>query len=274
MSLTKQPRASAPLKWHGGKSYLANWIIEQMPDHVHYVEPFFGGGAVLFRKSPEGVSEVVNDINDELTNFWFVLQSTECFEQFRRIVEAIPFSQVEFDLAMRSDSNDPVVRAVSFFVRYRQSRQGLGNDFATLSRNRTRRGMNEQASSWWSAVNGLGDAHERLKRVVITQMTASNLIPQQDGRGTLFYCDPPYLHTTRTATRAYSFEMCDDDHNQLLSVLSSIDGKFLLSGYRNSLYDAVAEHFGWLRVDRQIDNKASSKKTKSIKTECLWRNFE
>ena len=29
-----------PLKWHGGKHYLADRIIALMPPHVHYVEPF------------------------------------------------------------------------------------------------------------------------------------------------------------------------------------------------------------------------------------------
>ena len=49
-----------PLKWHGGKHYLASEIIALMPRHIHYVEPFFGGGSVLLRKPFEGVSEVVN----------------------------------------------------------------------------------------------------------------------------------------------------------------------------------------------------------------------
>jgi len=75
---------SQPLKWHGGKYYLADRIIGLMPPHIHYVEPYFGGGAVLFRKDPydkrhvvksvnEGCSEVVNDINDKLCNFWEVI---------------------------------------------------------------------------------------------------------------------------------------------------------------------------------------------------------
>jgi len=34
-----------------------------MPPHLHYMEPYFGGGAVLFAKQYEGVSEVVNDLN-------------------------------------------------------------------------------------------------------------------------------------------------------------------------------------------------------------------
>jgi DNA adenine methylase len=78
-----------PLKWHGGKNYLAKRIVELMPRHLHYVEPFLGGGAVLFARDPEdpdlwlaphkGVSEVVNDIDKRLYNFWQVLRDPELF---------------------------------------------------------------------------------------------------------------------------------------------------------------------------------------------------
>src|SRR5690606_12882947 len=126
-----------PLKWHidGGKHYLAKRIIELMPPHVHYVEPFFGGGAVLLAKNPEGVSEVVNDSNRDLTAFWQVLMNPELFEQFRRHVEAMPFSSELFDNSkahLESGWGSVVDRAVSFFVVARQSRQGLMKDFATL----------------------------------------------------------------------------------------------------------------------------------------------
>lgn len=43
---------SQPLKWHGGKHYLAQKIIDLMPKHLHYVEPFGGGLAVLLNKDP------------------------------------------------------------------------------------------------------------------------------------------------------------------------------------------------------------------------------
>jgi hypothetical protein len=50
---------------------------------------------------------------------------------------------------------EPVPSAVNFFVRCRQSMAGRMRDFATLSRTRVRRGMNEQAAAWLSAVEGL-----------------------------------------------------------------------------------------------------------------------
>lgn len=112
-----------PLKWHGGKHYLATRIIELMPKHIHYVEPFFGGGSVLLNKPADGVSEVANDVHRELTNFWRVLQDDKKFARFKRIVEAMPFSQAEWHDA-HTASREPIRRAVRFFVRCRQSRAG------------------------------------------------------------------------------------------------------------------------------------------------------
>jgi DNA adenine methylase len=225
-------------------------------------------------KDPEGVSEVVNDLDGELTNFWSILKDQSAFENFKRQLESTAFSEVEFDKAAENDPNDsPVDRAVKFFIRCRQSRQGLKKDFATLSKNRTRRGMNEQVSSWLTAINGLPEIHERLKRVVILNEDATTVIRREDSPNTLFYLDPPYVHETRVTTKNYVCEMSTEDHKKLLAALAEIQGKFILSGYRNDMYDEFAEKHGWQRVDREIDCKASSAKEKPKRIESLWMNF-
>ncbi len=277
-----------PIKRHGGKHYLAKKIVELMPTRarnpnapasedfgwVHYIEPYFGGGSVLFAMEPDGISEVVNDIDGSLTNFWRVLQDEHTFEEFKRQLQATPCSQQHFlDCQVRSPGGDPVEWAVAFFVVNRQSRQGLGKDFATLVRNRTRRGMNELASAWLSAIEGLPEVHERLQRVVILQGDALKIIRQQDGPRTLFYLDPPYLHETRSVTDAYDHEMTDEQHKAMLEILSGIKGRFLLSGYRSKLYDSYAERHGWRRIDTEIDNKSGNGKTKQKRVECVWMNY-
>lgn len=269
---------SNPLKAHGGKTYLAKQIISHMPKHTHYVEPYFGGGAVLFAKNPEGVSEVVNDINLHLYVFWRVLSCPPMFLDFQRQIEAVPFSQIEWIACSHwPEEYDPLENMVEcaarFFVKYRQSRQGLGKDFATLSRNRTRRGMNEQVSAWLSAVEGLPEAHERLIRVVILNDDALKVIKQQDGPKTHQYLDPPYLHSTRNTTNDYEYEMTEQQHDELLTMLIDIDGTFQLSGYHSELYDDWAEENGMYCVEFDLPNNASAKKTKERKTECLWMNY-
>jgi len=270
------PGLTQPLKWHGGKHYLAKRIISVMPPHIHYVEPFFGGGSVLLEKDPDGISEVANDVCRELTNFWRVLQDRQLFVEFIRRVSAIPFSQREWEDSCRRrvdlSSGPNVELAVSFFVRCRQSRAGKFNCFATLSKNRTRRRMNEQASAWMTAVEGLPAVAQRMKRVVILNDDAVSVIRREDSKNTLFYLDPPYLHETRVSTQDYTFEMTVDGHRRLLDVLKHVQGKVLLSGYPSKLYDDVLK--GWKRADFAIDNKASSAKKKPIQTERIWMNYQ
>ncbi len=259
-----------PLKWHGGKHYLAERIIDLMPEHLHYVEPFFGGGSVLLNKAPEGVSEVVNDVHHELTNFWRTLQDEEAFAKFMRIVDAVPFSQVEWNDS-HEQVDDPIRQAVHFFIRCRQSRAGKFDAFATLSRNRTRRQMNEQVSSWQTAVEGLPAVAARLKRVVVLCQDAAKVVNSQDGDNTLFYLDPPYLHETRVTTADYDHEMTTEQHAALLDTLVNCKGKVLLSGYPNELYDSRLKD--WKTFDIKIDNKASSAKNKPLMTERIWMNY-
>ena len=276
-----------PLKWWGGKHYLAKQIIARMPPHLHYVEAYAGGLAVLLEKEPlekslfwgdacyhQGTSEVVNDIHRELTNFWRVLQKEETFDIFYREVLATPFSEIEWEDAgarMSPVSEPDPAAAAAFFIRCRQSRAGGFRDFATLSRRRTRRQMSEQASAWWNCVQDLPAVADRLRRVVILNRPAVDVIRQQDGEATLFYLDPPYVHETRVATSAYQHEMSEEDHRELLATIRGCKGKVILSGYPNPLYDRKLSD--WRRDDIEIDNKAAAGAKKQRMIESLWMNF-
>jgi DNA adenine methylase len=281
-----------PIKRHGGKHYLAGRIVGLMPPRVsnpgapdaddpgwvHYVEPYFGSGAVLFALDPRGVSEVVNDLDGELTNFWEVLKSRDLFPELARLASLTPVSEVEYErAALRAYIIDPtlvpVERALRFLVRNRQSRQALETDFVTPVRNRTRRGMQEHVSAWLSAIDGLSAVHQRLQRLLILNRPALDVIRSQDGPRTLFYLDPPYLAETRTVADAYRHEMTAEEHRELLELLAGIKGHFLLSGYHSPLYDDAAARHRWRCHEFRIDNKAGSGASKRTMTECVWTNF-
>jgi len=266
-------RVASPLKWHGGKAHLASKIVALMPPHTHYVEPFAGGLSVLLAKDPAGVSEVVNDLDGRVANFWAAIRDPETFARFARLVAAVPFVEAEWDKA-DGPHTDPVAAAVAFFVRCRQSLAGRMAGFAPLSRNRTRGGMNEQASAWLSAVEGLPAVHERLKRVVILNRPALDVIRRQDGPGTLFYLDPPYLHSTRATTGEYAHEMTEEQHTDLCTAIRKCAGKVLLSGYPSELYRSQLEAEGWHRTDFEVANSAAGGKAKRRMTECVWTNFD
>lgn len=268
-------RPTPPLKWHGGKYYLAAKIVAMMPPHQQYVEPFFGGGTVLLAKDPTNVGEIVNDLNGHLTNFWRVLQSDELFTRFQRTIMAVPFSETEWKDAHKRLNlvTDAVEQAVAFYIDCRQSHSGRRTGFAPITKSRLRQGMNEQAAAWMSAVDGLPAVHARLRRVTILNRDALKVIAQLDTPNTLFYLDPPYLHTTRSTTTEYGEqEMSVEQHTQLLDLLLAVKGKVMLSGYPSHLYDGKLAN--WHIVDFDLPNNSASGDTKNRMTERIWCNFK
>jgi DNA adenine methylase len=277
-----------PLKWHGGKAYLAKWIVSLMPKrcacpntpspsdsgYLHFCEPYFGGGAVLLANDPEGISEVVNDLNGDLTNFWATLRDPDLFPKFQLQMNATSFCEKFYEDASAYQDCSPLTKAVAFMVRNRQSLAGRMRGFATITRRRTRRGMNEQVSAWLNSIEGLPEVHARLKRVLILNRSALDVIRQQDNPRTLFYIDPPYLHETRVTTNEYGqFEMTKRDHEELLDVLETLKGRFLLSGYHSPLYDKTALVNGWKCYEMKIHNHASGASDKPVMIECVWTNY-
>lgn len=95
-----------------------------------------------------------------------------------------------------------------------------------------------------------------------------DVIRLYDSPGTLFYCDPPYVHITRGDSKAYAFEMDEEAHRNLARVLAACHGKVALSGYRCPLMDDLYK--GWRRYDAE-PKKCHS--VKEMRQEALWTNY-
>lgn len=87
----------------------------------------------------------------------------------------------------------------------------------------------------------------------------------------MFYLDPPYPHVTRASTDVYDYEMTDAKHRELLTLIKTLQGKVLLSGYPNELYDEMLA--GWNTKEFTKSNNAASGKKKRAMTEVVWMNF-
>ena len=66
----------SPISRIGGKSYLAGWLSQYIPEHTSYIEVFAGASHLLFSKLPSPV-EVINDIDGHLIAFFRVLKDHE-----------------------------------------------------------------------------------------------------------------------------------------------------------------------------------------------------
>lgn len=259
-----------PVKWHGGKHYLAKRIIEYFPKHRIYLEPFGGAASVLLNKEPAEV-ETYNDLDHRITRLFRVLRDRG--DEFADKLALVPYSQVEFDEALLDrEGGSELDLAIRDFVRWRQSFGGKGQTWS-CSTTRSRGGMAGDVNAWWTAIDSLPRIIDRLRSVQIACRPAFDLIPRFDHPEGLIYCDPPYVHSTRDAgsRKVYHAEMSDEEHRRLARLLAQVESAVAVSGYPSALYDEL--YAGWRRVDFDIANHASGGKRKGRETECLWMNY-
>lgn len=256
-------QSSRPLlRWHGGKWILAPWIIEHLPPHRVYVEPFGGAASVLLRK-PRSYAEVYNDLDDDVVNLFRVLRSPDA----GRLVEAVkltPFSRVEQSEAY-AKTDDPVERARRLIVRSFQGFGSNGTHRATGFRANSTRSGTTPARDWLNYPDALAIIVERLRGVTIENRDALKVMAVNDCPEAVHYVDPPYLPETRDSGTDYAHEMTADDHSRLLDFLPSLKGVVLLSGYASNLYDAALG--GWRRIERLALADGAR-----ARTEVLWIN--
>jgi len=262
-----------PFGWYGGKYSHLDWLLPLLPECHHYCEPFAGSGAVLLNRDPAPV-ETYNDLDGEVVNFFRVLRKEKA-----RLIEAIgltPFSREEFANACEiSPELSAFERARRFYVRARQVRTGLAQT-ASIGRwanckNTSRAGMSGVISRWLGAVEDLPAVAERLLRVQIENRPALDIIRLYDSPGTLFYCDPPYVHSTRGDSKAYGFEMTDQQHRKLAETLNSAQGLVAISNYQAKLLDQLFPAPKWHKT---VAPERTVHSTKDKRVEVLWTNYD
>lgn len=259
------------LRYHGGKWRLAKWIISHFPDHIIYVEPFGGAASVLLQK-PRSNAEVYNDLDDNIVNVFRVLRDPEKAERLLQMLYLTPFARAEFHDAYK-DTHCEVEHARRTIVR---SFMGYSSDSATRSDKTGFRSTNfasgrYSAMDWASYPDPLRLSIQRLRGVTIENRSAIEIIQKYDSAETLFYIDPPYVHSTRhkgCLSRSYQFEMSDDDHAELADVLLQVAGKVVISGYESSLYNTLYRNFE--KRKKETFGQAGKGKGSKQQTEILW----
>ena len=259
--------------WYGGKFSHLDWLLPLLPHSHHYCEPFSGSAAVLLNRAASSV-ETYNDIDGDVVNFFRVLRDRP--NELIKMIALTPFSREEYHQAIYGNPQgiSEIERARRFYIRARQTRTGLAQT-ASLGRwanckNTSRAGMSGVVSRWLGGIDALDDIARRLIRVQIENRPATDIIRLYDSPGTVFYCDPPYLHATRGDTKAYGFEMDEAQHRELAKVLNECRGQVALSGYDHPLMEELYPQDRWYQTkgpERTIHS------TKGVRREMLWTNY-
>lgn len=288
------------IKWVGGKSQLIEQLDKQLPadfdnwENVTYIEPFVGGGAMLFyllQRYPNIKHAVINDINSDLTT---------CYQTVRDMPEQLILSlcdiesaylglqsedaRKEFFLTARERYNqknlDPIENTTLFFFLNRTCFNGL---YRVNKKGLFNVPFGKYVNPTICNSEIIRKDSELLQRVEILNGDFEATFEYAKGN-TLFYFDPPYRPLSDTSSfKDYSKESFNDDAQERLKeycdkiheagfkfMLSNSDckGKNEKDNFFDTLYGAYEIERVW--ASRSI-NSVPSKRGKL--TEILVHNY-
>ena len=216
--------------------------------YTRYIEVFGGAAWVLFGRQPDGLMEVYNDYNSNLTNLFFCvkhrtweflqylgflpLNSRDEFYAIRHFLNKgeyddsflnqelvlaqhnLPEADFEDIESILKENAKPsnLRKAVAF---YKMLRYSYGSDVRTFSC---------QPCDIRKFFALISQASRRLASTVIENQDFETLIRHYDRPGAFFYCDPPYF-----GAECYEVEFPGEDHYRLKNTLEQIQGKWMLS---------------------------------------------
>jgi DNA adenine methylase len=217
----------SPIKWAGGKSRLRNQIINILPEHTCYVEPFCGAAWVLFGK-PLSQVEIINDIDGDLINFFRVIKQRP--EDFIRSFDLELVSRQQYDelAALNPENIDSIERAHRFYYLIMAGWGGELN-YPRFQTSITDGGHgNRLIGALKTLQQRIEPVHQRLSTVIIENLDWRECIQRYDRPGVVMYIDPPYPGNGVN----YAHNIRDwDEHKEMADVLSRMQSRWILSSY-------------------------------------------
>lgn len=261
------------LKYPGSKWRIVDKLVELIPPHHTYLEPYLGSGAVFFRKSPSDI-ETVNDLDWDVVNLFQCIQTDP--EKLARLVMTTPYSRQMYDDAFKSDpimevlsEGNRFLKACQFLVRCWQGHGFRSNGYKVGWKNDVQGRERMYALwNWYRLPEWVIEIAERLRRVQIECSPALELIVRYDYENVFMYLDPPYLLGTRCGKqKQYKHEMSDEEHEEMLQKAIGSKAKIMISGYASEMYDDMLS--GWRRKEFRSHAEMGSRRT-----EVVWMNYE
>ena len=258
------------LKYPGSKWNIAGQLVNMIPQHHSYVEPFFGSGAVLFNKSVSDI-ETINDLDSNVTNLFLCIQ--EDAERLARLVMTTPFSREMYDSSFDFEDfieevigEEPYRKTLVFLIKCWQGHGFRTNGYKVGWKNDVVGRERAYALwNWYRLPEWIIDIAERLRMVQIENRPALEVIKRFNHDGVFMYIDPPYLLGTR-AGKQYKHEMTDADHEEMLKEILQSKAKIMISGYESDMYNDYLKDWN----KKTFDSCAEHGKPRK---EVVWMNY-
>ena len=221
-------KAKPFIKWVGGKSQLIEQLDVLLPadfdnwENVTYIEPFVGGGAMLFymlQRYPNIQHAIINDINPDLATCYRTVRDNpeQLIESLMDIENAYLALETEdgrkdFFMAARERYNeknlDPIENSTKFFFLNRTCFNGL---YRVNKKGLFNVPFGKYSNPTICDPETIRKDSELLQRVEILNSDFEATFEHAHGN-TLFYFDPPYRPLSDTSSfNDYSKEAFNDD---------------------------------------------------------------
>ena len=221
-------KAKPFIKWVGGKSQLIEQLEAQLPadfdnwENVTYIEPFVGGGAMLFymlQRYPNINHAIINDINSDLATCYRTVRDTpeQLISSLKDIEKAYLALETEdgrkdFFMAVRERYNeknlDPIENTTKFFFLNRTCFNGL---YRVNKKGLFNVPFGKYANPTICDPETIRKDSELLQRVEILNGDFEATFEYAHGN-TFFYFDPPYRPLSDTSSfNDYAKEAFNDD---------------------------------------------------------------
>lgn len=289
MKLSEDKTNARPfIKWVGGKTQLLDEVRKSLPydfatrQHVTYVEPFIGGGAVMFwilQAYPNIEHAVINDINPELICTYRIIKEDvdALIEKLATIQdEYIPLSSesrknyfIRQRVLFNTKKTTPLETAALFIFLNRTCFNGL---YRVNSKGEFNVPHGKYANPRICDADNLRACSTVLQKVEIFCGDFAET-GRYAGPDTLFYFDPPYKPITETSYfTSYAKEGFNDaeqirlrnfceqiSKDKALFVASNSDPKNV--NPNENFFDTIYNHFVIKRVSavRMINSDASGR---------------
>ena len=253
------------INWVGGKRLLRKIIAPLIPKDIKsYIEPFGGGGWVLFYKDRWADLEIYNDLDGRLVNLFRIVKYHP--NAFKEEYKYLLGSRDMFFQFLNGTFITDIQKAVQFYFIITRSFGGKGSSFGTVKKS-----SGGASKSQKNVLDKIDAIHERLDKVMIENRDFETLITQYDFEDAFFYCDPPYSQGCGydvTSTK-------DFDHERLRKILGNIKGRFLLSYDDSPKIRELYKGFEMIEVERLngINNRSDVENRKKIFKELLIANY-
>ena len=281
------------IKWVGGKGQLISTIENELPARffknkpMTYIEPFVGGGAILFwiLKNKKIEKAIINDINSDLTKAYLtvkdnVIELILYLKEIQNKYDNLPTltKRTDYYLENREKYNtkilDNVDNTALFIFLNKTCFNGL---YRVNSKGKFNVPFGKYEKPTICDENTLLADSELLQKVEILNGDFEQTINYTDDKS-FFYFDPPYKPISKTSSfNSYASEVFDDNEQLRLKKFSDKlhnNGNFwLLSNSDNDFFDNLYSDYKISRVwaTRAVNCKANGR---GKLTEILIKNYE